>query len=399
MGQGHDKKPPKKKRSPRERLTWALRNIQRAIADDLAIRGQELPEDLELRLDFSPTTNSEWRARAQDILDTVTDRLESVSSVVTAGRAWCFQCKSNQCAHGVPESLRQTFAGYTATGKPRWENFLDLCLKRRPAGMDGLFAERPTVVVVALSADELNEERLPEFTGGTGGAQVLGQVVLGLLPSDLNGRSKSAERRALTIQILSVGPVGRARRYMMNLIGFTRSEIRRYAADQGSNGTAERLRRIIERLSTRLGAAQQKLATLSGSDEERREAFVDRILSRLRSDIDQIFRSGQRRTKHAEARHQAGGRPTRTAWDDARGAPREKVFYDIRHETFVVVGKRGRAHVFSPDGRHVTSLRLEKGEIDRKANRGRWRPISPSEFEDLRKILVRETAETVVMAT
>ena len=52
-------------------------------------------------------------------------------------------------------------------------------------------------------------------------------------------------------------------------------------------------------------------------------------------------------------------------------------------------GKRGRVHVFAPDGRHVTSLSLEPDAVDRRVRRGRWRPASDEERADFRRSLDR----------
>jgi len=56
-----------------------------------------------------------------------------------------------------------------------------------------------------------------------------------------------------------------------------------------------------------------------------------------------------------------------------------------------VLGPRGRAHVFSPDGRHVTSLSLGPAEAERKGGRSRWRPLTGPEAAAFRKAIAERS--------
>ena len=79
------------------------------------------------------------------------------------------------------------------------------------------------------------------------------------------------------------------------------------------------------------------------------------------------------RTKHAKKRHAEGNRPTGEAMKDARRVGSQSLLFDERRQTWVVIGRRGRAQLFAPAGKHVTSIRLETGEVQRKKGSGRWR--------------------------
>ena len=114
------------------------------------------------------------------------------------------------------------------------------------------------------------------------------------------------------------------------------------------------------------------------------EAEVRPILRKLRTDVERIFRSNKRRTSHAERRHNSGERPTGDAMNDVAHASDEHFFHDTRRNTVVVLGGRGRAHVFSAAGQHVTSLRLDPGELRRKTERQRWTPLDASAVVELR---------------
>jgi hypothetical protein len=58
---------------------------------------------------------------------------------------------------------------------------------------------------------------------------------------------------------------------------------------------------------------------------------------------------------------------------------------DTRRDTFVVLGANSRAHVFSESGRHITSLNLGPGEVDRKRQNARWTAMSKEDAADLRQ--------------
>ena len=50
----------------------------------------------------------------------------------------------------------------------------------------------------------------------------------------------------------------------------------------------------------------------------------------------------------------------------------------------VVLGPRGRIHVFSPDARHVTSVMMQGSAVFRRRQQHRWRPAEPGERGEFR---------------
>ncbi len=110
-------------------------------------------------------------------------------------------------------------------------------------------------------------------------------------------------------------------------------------------------------------------------------------LSRLRGDIERIFRSVRRRTKHAQEHHEQGKRPTQHAMNDLRRAPLDAFLKDTRRDTYVVIGASGRAHIFSETGKHITSLNLGPGELERKRQTSRWVAITTKEAASLRELV------------
>jgi hypothetical protein len=109
-------------------------------------------------------------------------------------------------------------------------------------------------------------------------------------------------------------------------------------------------------------------------------AAVANILQGLARKLEKVGRQGGRRTAHAE-RHPVKNRPTSKAWEDAFAAPQEMILWDKHEKTFVVLGPRSRVHVFSPEGRHVTSLVLAAEAVRSRRRRKRWVPLNDDQRE------------------
>jgi hypothetical protein len=109
-------------------------------------------------------------------------------------------------------------------------------------------------------------------------------------------------------------------------------------------------------------------------DERKLVASASTILRKATRSLERLGRQSQRRTLHAEKRH-AEKRPTSKALEDAAGAKDESLYQDDREGTIIVLGSRSRTHVFSPEGRHITSLSLKKEEVESRKRRQRWRPL------------------------
>jgi hypothetical protein len=303
------------------------------------------------------------------------------------GRVHCFQCDASDCPHGVPGSPTETFAGWVATGKPEWIDFANLLLERGDPRVDRLYAPSPEVVAIAMRGRDLHG-RLLGAIGRDRSFAVLGQVAAGLIPGDFGAGRGPEARVALTLQVIETRFAGGGRRLRLNLLGTTLDEVSAASEGGGGRGSAERLRRLIILARERLDLLGRAAAVA-----ERRgrpldlEAQAEPLLLHLRTELERVFRDAGHRTRHAVERHLDGGRPTDTALVDARRAPVERLRYDEQRKTVVVLGPRGRAHVFSPDGRHVTSLSLGPAEAERKGGQHRWRPLTGPEADDFRKAI------------
>jgi hypothetical protein len=76
--------------------------------------------------------------------------------------------------------------------------------------------------------------------------------------------------------------------------------------------------------------------------------------------------------------------------DLARATP-ENLLVDTRRATLVVVGDRGRAHVFNQQGKLVTSVRYSPAIIEKRRQNGLWRLAGAEEVSALRARVAEST--------
>lgn len=382
-----------------QRAVRALREIEslaRAICKDLGVAGRdELPlEEIILPLSVRLDPHGGTQEAAERLMDGLAGRIyEAVKGAVAfrPGHVYCFACDEPACACSKPGDLRETFAGYTATGRPVWRGFGNLCLDLKHPKVDKLYGAEAEVVVLGLTGDELTGELLDGFGRDSRTYKVLAQIVAGFLPANLKPSSdEEGERRVLTLQLVETSSGQRAKRIRLNVIGLERDALVELA-DRDPAGPAEAVRQILGATRQRLGGLSRTLAERELRDPLTADAaeLVTPIAVRMRSDLARALKPIRHRTDHAKNRHRDGDRPTASAINDARKAADTALFRDMRRETVVVIGPRGRAHVFNDGGQHVTSLSLSPGELDKKTSQGRWQPLAPFQVVVFREALGR----------
>ena len=330
------------------------------------------------------------RVEAQQLVDTlrrrITETLKARIAFVT-GHVYCFLCDAPECSHSGPRQAVDTFRGYRPTGKPEWKGFANLCMELREPRVDRLYGDDPEVIAVVQSGTKLTDTMMSGFGKGSLAYRVLGQVAFGLLPRNLDLRHPD-ERVTLTLMVVETRTGERAQQVQLNMVGLSMDDIAAAAGSARARGPAESLRRTIRTTRDRVAS----LARRAQDAEDRGspldlEGAVEPLLHRMKGDLERVFRPLRRRTKHAQERHQGGARPTGQALTDALGAPVERILRDVERDTVVVIGPKARAHVYAEDGRLVTSLQLRPNEVERKTERGRWRPMRASAVEAFRATL------------
>jgi hypothetical protein len=282
------------------------------------------------------------------------------------------------------------FAGWGPSGVPRWLDLGQLLLERQHPRVAELYGERAPLVALAMGPDELHADLLPAYREGLGALRLHGQVVAGWF----RPRSGSGEagRVAIGFQVLSAGG-DRRRRFALHPVGAT--------ADAALLETLHDERGRLPWSDARRWAEATLAAIAAGSRSPSRpqpaavEGRIAGLLHHLAERLERPQRAGSRRTAHAQTRHHEGRRPTHAAVADLRAAPRERVLFDARHQTFVVLGPHGRTHVFAPEGKLVTSVRYPAATIDRRQKLGHWQGTTP----DQAAALLARVEELVSAAT
>jgi hypothetical protein len=381
-----------------QRALDALRDLSFAVAADRGItRADAATLDhfiIPATVSFDPAQREPGEPDpAQALLDDVSHQVvaaQRASMAFSAGHVYCFLCDLPDCEHTRPPHPEDTFSGYTLSGRPEWVSFTNLCLARQHDRVDQLYSARPDIIAVVQSSAELNSNLLTPHGERALSYRVRGQVSAGLIPRSLDLSDLHSPRLALTLQIIEIRYGKAPLRLRANLLGLSRRDISDAAVAAATLDAADRLRRLIKGTDRRLRVVAYRANLL----ERRRkpadevEAQLQSILQSLRGELERTFRPQRRRTQHAQERHRSGERPTSDALSDLLTARPEHLLTDTHERTTIVLGPKRRAHVFSSDGQHVTSLRLDPGELPRKLEQGRWATIPTPQAAALRVTLI-----------
>jgi hypothetical protein len=346
--------------------------------------------DLEIALRISMADAAAGGARLAAAVESgIAAFVAEVIEAATAfrpGRAFCHRCGGADCVHATPPKVRDVFAGYLGSGAPRWTDFGQVCLDLRHPRVDRLYDEaRPEVLQIEIDGRSLVTDLLPEIERPAARQEIAGQVCAGFFP--IPGLPAAERGLAITLQLVLTSDGRRGRRVGLNLIaGGEAGE----AAVAAASPESKPWRAALLWGQAECAELTRRAAGAGMPDEVlRRRLMAIRI--GLRRRIEQDLKGRGRRTLHAEERHRGGERPTRKAIDDLRAAGPEAAFVDTRHDTFVIVGPRNRAHFFSSDGLLVSSLHCAKETIARKLRIGQWRAADAEGLRRLRAKVEKTT--------
>lgn len=391
------------RRNGRQRIERALRLLDEELRERLARHPQGhllagAREELDLGLALPPNASAARLAEEAERLDAEIGRaLEGALAHRAAfrpGRVFCLRCGGAGCEHALPGGPREVFAGYGPSGLPRFLDLGQLLLERGDPRVDRLFGDPTTLLAHTVPGADLVRDLLEAFEDRATGFRVHGQVTAGWyrVPDPQTGRPATlavtlqavstelpsnhgrARRRRFGLNVLGRGPDGQPLEHLFDRMG----DLPWLEAVRWAQGE-------LDRLGHRRGGSAR-------AGDESPDRRIRGILDGLARRIEKPRRADERRTRHARTRHAEGDRPTAQALADLAKAGGEQLLVDTRRETLVVLGAKGRAHLFSPGGKHVTSIRFEPGAIERRRDRRRWRPASADEIEALRAAVRAEPA-------
>ncbi len=381
------------RRSDSDFLTRAIEALSRAADERVAkhpqghlVSGHRASLELTLEIPLSPSGGvpAETVAFAKKNLENQVEHLLAHRAAFRPGRVFCLRCSSADCEHATPQSSRQIFAGYGATGMPRFQDFGQWLLEHQHPGVDRLYRRPPQLVTDLASGNDLHAQLLPAFRERRIDYRIHGQVTAGWFPVPAAGGVPDV--LALTFQVLSSAPNGRRGRRGRRRLGLN---------VLGVGPAGEPLAELYERLGEIRWAgavrwSQEALASIERSQgsksatPQRLSERIEGVLGGIARRLEHHRRSQDRRTRHAQKRHKEGDRPTRMALTDLARASDESILYDGRRETCVVLGEKGRAHVFNTQGKLVTSIRYSPESIEKKKKLGIWRQATVEEIAGLR---------------
>ncbi len=341
-----------------------------------------LAEETELVLRLKAKPGDTWELRFDPPLaDQLTGQIEDVQAgrnVFRQGRLYCFRCDSSECEHSVPPSPLAVFDGYEPNGLPEWREFAQVLIVAKDARVDRLFEKAPGILTVLRLGHDLRTRQLSSFGRSSKTYAVLGQVVAGYFLLPRNG-SEAAERLAITFQAVETRDDRGARLQLNAVAGLPSDEklvdVLASGWQEGLHRAREIATRGIERIEQLMSAARER-----GDAETGRQALrqIPGIMRRLAESVERGYRQETRRTRHVEQRRHER-RPVHKALEELMAAAVEDFFFDEKTGTTIVCGSQGRAHVFSSEGRHVTSFLLRPGSVDFRLRTQRWCAIPPAE--------------------
>jgi len=347
----------------------------------------ENPFLLEIKVTVHP--GPVWRAEAelpveQQIRAAVRETVARAEAY-QYGRLYCYRCESSHCSHSVPPKPSCVFAGYAPTGLPRWEELPQVLLELRHPDVERLYSPRGRhFLTVFLDPEYLKHRQLDVFGRQSKTYDILGQIVFGFLDLVPPGTTPTkTERVAITLQAVESRRLDGSPRLDVNVLArFADGSL---VLDSLSDGPA-----VNRRIFGAILEARQRIAALAPKSSNPRKSLphdtclrAQEILQRAARTLEHLGRQAARRTSHAEDRPRER-RPTSKALQDALAASEEKVLSDVYRQTIVVLGPRNRVHVFSHQGRHVTSLVLDAESVQNRLKRQRWQPMEPEEVRRFR---------------
>lgn len=336
---------------------------------------------VEIRFDLDLAPNGGDSSVLDQALDDAVRRLLFDGAVLRPGAVPCLRCGSADCDHARPKESRQVFVGFGSTGIPRFEDLGQALLERRDENVDRLYGRHggrgSTLVATVWSEQELTTELLEVFQNEELPCRILGQVTCGWY--GVPGPTASDEAVAVSCQALA-WETTRRRRLALNVVGVAPggADLETIFDTAGTipwHDAVAWARRALEDVERSLGGRRGRASL------DRRVAG---ILEGLRRRLLRPQKVRKRRTKHARVRR-AQDRPVALAMRDLDAAGDEAILWDTRRETWVVLGDRGRAHVFNDSGRLVTSLRFDGASVERRKHRGIWRPAARDSAHELRR--------------
>lgn len=369
----------------------AVKALSQMASDLLEIEGIDFlarPRFMEVSVKIPLDAKRDGKQAANSLVEQVLRRVQEVRAhdrALVAGSVFDYHSEQETARPAEP---REVFDGYSSTGRPQFTDFVTMAIERKDDGIDELLNGEDRIVTHVSLGRVLRTQQLPEWGGTSPVFRILGQVDAGLYPV-VNGPHKAA----FSFQLLRGVTLEGKPRLRLHPVGAV--DVR----DLADSSVAEILRRFQQTLdaeSLRLaGQVARKTEDANGdasSVEVDEEEFVLPLLQDLAKRLAGRAKRRGRRTEHAVQRADEGQRPTPKASSDANEADDEHILEDDSEGTIVILGPRGRVHVYTRDARHITSIMMTGSNVQKRRQEGRWRAADPGARGEFRIALRRRLA-------
>lgn len=331
-----------------------------------------MPRYLELQLRVPLDGGNDVRHAAGTAVEQILKRVREVrehEQALRPGAVYSYFAGSSHADGCRPTEARHVFDGYTSTGKPNFTDFVTMAIERKDPQIERLLAGDEIILTHVTMGRVLRTQQLAEFGGNSPVFKILGQVDAGLFRV-----LGAAGRCAFSFQLLRG----------TTLEGRIRLRLHAVGAIDPMDLADPALMQILSRFQRRLDEEAMRLQGQQQNGEVDEEEFVLPLLQDLARQLQNRTRSAGRRTQHGLERSEEGQRPTPRAYPDASEANDASILWDVDQNTVVVAGPKGRVHVFTPQGKHVTSVMMQGHAIERRLHMGRWRLAEPEERGEFR---------------
>ena len=331
-----------------------------------------MPRYLDLNLRVPLDGGNDLRHAAGTAVEQILQRVREVREherALRPGAVYSYFEGSSHAEGCRPTEPRHVFDGYNSTGRPVFTDFVTMAIERKHPQIDRLLAGEDIVLTRVTMGRVLRTQQLAEFGGNSPVFKILGQVDAGLFRV-----LGAAGKCAFSFQLLRG----------TSLEGRVRLRLHAVGAVDPMDLADPSLLQILSRFQRQLDVEAMRLQGQSTQGEVDEEAFVLPLLNDLAQRLQNRTRNTGRRTQHGLERSDAGDRPTSRAYPDAGEASDDAILWDLDQNTVVVLGGKGRVHVFTQQGKHVTSVVMQGAAIDRRRHMGRWRLAEPEERGEFR---------------
>ncbi len=370
-----------------EEIARALRRLAARLVEERpesGVRTAPLPA-AEIRVEVPLDARDESRHLPAAILSSLRSHIESAlraGSGFRGGRVFCVRCATADCDHGEPSGPLEVFTGYSETGIPRFQDFGPFALSRGEERIEELFLPRAPVLVIPVSGGEILGRLLSEYRDAAPPQEIAGQAVLGY--ERLRGGGDLPGRFAVSLQILILDGEGRTPRLALNAVG--RLPDGGPVTELWQRDVRFPFMDVADDLLARVARSSGDLQRTAPDQRPRR---VRRLALSLVDDLLQGLRKASRRrmerTDHAVLRAADPSRPLGMARVEALRAADDAWYFDRRDGTWIVLGRKGRGHVFNAGGRLVTSIVFDRAALDRRFATRRWIPARADAVRALRR--------------